>query len=179
MSYDFDTPVDRRNTNSLKWDVGENELPMRVADMDFPAAPEIRSAIEKRAAHGVFGCSILPDSWYEAYQNWRKTRHFQHRPEADHPGGKGADPDPVYNIFFHSILNNGRQVLACPLTYDGESHSVNFSAFERAVSDPQTSLFILYNPHNPEGKIWRPLPGWMHFAGSIVLWSFPTRSTVT
>ena len=45
MSYDFDTPVDRRNTNSLKWDVGENELPMQVADMDFPAAPEIRSAI--------------------------------------------------------------------------------------------------------------------------------------
>lgn len=75
MSYDFDTPVDRRNTNSLKWDVDENELPMRVADMDFPAAPEIRSAIEKRTAHGVFGCSILPDSWYEAYQNWWKTRH--------------------------------------------------------------------------------------------------------
>lgn len=75
MSYDFDTPVDRRNTNSLKWDVGENELPIRVADMDFPAAPEIRSAIEKRTAHGVFGCSILPDSWYEAYQNRWKTRH--------------------------------------------------------------------------------------------------------
>lgn len=43
--------------------------------MDFPAAQEIRSAIEKRAAHGVFGYSILPDSWYEAYQNWWKTSH--------------------------------------------------------------------------------------------------------
>ena len=55
MSYDFDTPVDRRNTYSLKWDVKENELPMWVADMDFQTAPEVREAIQNRAAHGVFG----------------------------------------------------------------------------------------------------------------------------
>ena len=35
MGYDFDTKTDRRNSNSLKWDVLENELPMWVADMDF------------------------------------------------------------------------------------------------------------------------------------------------
>ena len=66
MKYDFDTTVNRRNTNSLKWDVAENELPMWVADMDFQAAPEIREAISGRAAHGVFGYSILPDEWYQA-----------------------------------------------------------------------------------------------------------------
>ena len=55
MRYDFDTPVNRRNTNSMKWAVGEQELPMWVADMDFATAPAVREAIEKRAAHGVFG----------------------------------------------------------------------------------------------------------------------------
>ena len=53
--YDFDTPIDRTNTQSLKWDVAENELPMWVADMDFKTAPEIIEAVNKRAAHGVFG----------------------------------------------------------------------------------------------------------------------------
>lgn len=75
MNYDFDTPVNRRNTNSLKWDVAEGELPMWVADMDFPAAPEIRAAIEERAAHGVFGYSVIPDAWYQAYTGWWQRRN--------------------------------------------------------------------------------------------------------
>lgn len=60
MKYDFDTVVDRRNTNSMKWDVAKNVLPMWVADMDFTTAPEIRQAIEKRAAHGIFGYAVVP-----------------------------------------------------------------------------------------------------------------------
>ena len=67
MTYDFDSLVDRRNQGSLKWDVGEKELPMWVADMDFQAAPAIRAALEKRVAHGVFGYSVVPDEWYNAY----------------------------------------------------------------------------------------------------------------
>ena len=75
MTYDFDTPTERRNTNSLKWDVAEGELPMWVADMDFQTAPEIREAIMKRAEHGIFGYSVIPDAWYEAYIQWWKMRH--------------------------------------------------------------------------------------------------------
>lgn len=67
MPYDFDKPVDRRNTHSLKWDVKERELPMWVADMDFQTAPEIQTAIQERATHGVFGYSIVPEEWYQAY----------------------------------------------------------------------------------------------------------------
>lgn len=62
MTYDFDTPTERRNTNSLKWDVAQGELPMWVADMDFQTAPEIREAIMKRAEHGIFGYSVIPDA---------------------------------------------------------------------------------------------------------------------
>ena len=73
MNYDFDKPVNRRGTLSVKWDVAGNELPMWVADMDFETAPEIQDAIQKRAGHGAFGYTLIPDEWYESIQNWSET----------------------------------------------------------------------------------------------------------
>ena len=75
MKYDFSVITDRRRSDSLKWDVRENELPMWVADMDFPTAPAIRAALGKRVAHGVFGYSDIGDEWYKAYMGWWKSRH--------------------------------------------------------------------------------------------------------
>lgn len=63
MNYSFDIPINRRNTNSLKWNVAENELPMWVADMDFETAPEIKAAIATRAAHGIYGYTDMLDAW--------------------------------------------------------------------------------------------------------------------
>ncbi len=173
MKYDFDTPVDRRGTDSLKWDVGENELPMWVADMDFPAAPEIRAALQKRLDHGVFGYGDVPDAWYEAYIGWWKRRHGFTMKKEELIFCTGAVPaissmvrklttpnenavllTPVYNIFFNSIVNNGARALECPLKNDGGVYSVDFAALETALSDPQTTLMILCNPQNPVGKIW-------------------------
>ena len=173
MSYDFDTPVDRRNTYSLKWDVKENELPMWVADMDFQTAPEVREAIQNRAAHGVFGYSIVPEEWYQAYIRWWESRHG-FRMDAEWlifctgvvpaissivrklttPAEKVLVLTPVYNIFFNSILNNGRQVLESRLRYDGEAYSIDYEDLEAKLADPQTSMLIFCNPHNPVGKIW-------------------------
>ncbi len=62
MSYDFDRLTDRRGSNSLKWDVTERELPMWVADMDFETAPEITEALKKRAEHGIFGYTTVPEA---------------------------------------------------------------------------------------------------------------------
>ncbi|MCH5278194.1 MAG: pyridoxal phosphate-dependent aminotransferase [Christensenellaceae bacterium] len=173
MKYDFDTPIDRRNTNSLKWDIAENELPMWVADMDFKAAPEIQEAIQKRAAHGVFGYSIIPDDWHKAYAGWWQRRHsFTIQNDwlvfctgvvpaissvvrkLTTPAEKVLIQTPVYNIFFNSILNNGRQVLESSLKYSDGQYEIDFEDLERKLSDPQTSLMILCNPHNPVGKIW-------------------------
>ncbi|MDE6184726.1 MAG: cystathionine beta-lyase, partial [Lachnospiraceae bacterium] len=75
MTYDFDKIIDRRGTNSLKWDVLEGELPMWVADMEFQTAPEIRDAILKRAEHGIFGYSVIPQAWFDAYIKWWYRRH--------------------------------------------------------------------------------------------------------
>lgn len=171
--YDFDKEINRRNTGSLKWDVPEGELPMWVADMDFETAPAVKRALEKRVAHGVFGYSILPDAWYEAYQNWWSSRHGL-QIEKDWlvfctgvipalstavrklttPGEKVLIQTPVYNIFFNSIINNGRFVVESPLAYDGDRYTIDWEDLEQKLSDPQVSMMILCNPHNPVGNIW-------------------------
>ncbi|MGD1818110.1 MAG: MalY/PatB family protein [Pleomorphochaeta sp.] len=173
MKYDFDTIVDRRNTNSLKWDVKENELPMWVADMDFKTAPCAIESLNNRVNHGVFGYSIVPDSWYDAYIKWWKERHNFEIEKQWLIFSTGVVPaissivrklttvaenvviqSPVYNIFYNSIINNGRKVLESPLVYDDGKYSIDFEDLREKLSNPQTTLMILCNPHNPVGKIW-------------------------
>lgn len=173
MKYDFDTPVNRRNTDSLKWDVGDNELPMWVADMDFKTAPEITDAIIRRAEHGIFGYTIVPDEWADAYIEWWDKRHgfkidrdwlifctgvvpaiSSAVRKLTTPAEKVVVMTPCYNIFFNSIYNNGRNIYPSPLSYDGLNYSVDFEDLETKLSDPQTTLMILCNPQNPVGKIW-------------------------
>ena len=173
MKYDFDTVIDRKNTASLKWDVKENELPMWVADMDFRAAPEIIEAVTKRVEHGVYGYSVIGDEWYEAYINWWSKRHGLTMEKDDlifctgvvpaissvvrkltTPAEKVLIQTPVYGVFWNCILNNGRQVIENPLSYDWHEYAIDFKDLEEKLSDPQTTLMILCNPHNPVGKIW-------------------------
>ena len=75
MTYDFDALTDRSGTYSLKWEEAGDALPMWVADMDFQTAPPIREAMRRRLDHGVFGYSIVPDEWTDAYIGWWRDRH--------------------------------------------------------------------------------------------------------
>lgn len=178
--FDFDTPVDRSGTGSLKWDVAPGELPMWVADMDFKTAPAVAEALRARVGHGVFGYSIVPDAWADAVCGWWRERHGLAIDPASLVFCTGVVPaissivrkltttaenvliqTPVYNIFFNSILNNGRRVLESPLVYDpgasGDAdgaYRIDFDDLERKLADPQTTLMVLCNPHNPVGKIW-------------------------
>lgn len=173
MDFQFDESVDRRNTGSMKWDVAKGELPMWVADMDFRTAPGIIEKITERATQGVFGYTVVTDEWYQSYQTWWKKRHdFEIRKEwlvfctgvvpaissivrkVTTVGENVVVLTPVYNIFFNSILNNGRNVLDSRLKYDGSRYQIDLDDLEEKLSDPQTTLFILCNPHNPVGKIW-------------------------
>lgn len=173
MKYNFDEPTDRTGIASLKWDVEAGELPMWVADMDFMAAPEIRSAMQKRLDNGTFGYSIVPQEWNLAYKNWWANRHDFEMEEdwlifctgvvpaissivrkLTTPNENVLIQTPVYNIFFNSIQNNGCRVLESPLVYENGEYSIDFLDLEEKLSNPQTSLMILCNPHNPIGKIW-------------------------
>ena len=173
MKYDFDTMTDRRGVGSLKWDVPERELPMWVADMDFETAPEIIEALKNRVEHGIFGYSVVTEDWYEAYRSWWSRRHHLEMEKDWLIFCTGVVPaissavrklttvgenvlvqTPVYNIFFNSIRNNGRNILESPLVYRDGEYSVDFGDLEEKLANPQTTLMLLCNPHNPVGKIW-------------------------
>lgn len=171
--YNFDKVIDRRGIYSLKWDVKDNELPMWVADMDFELCTEILDSIKKRLEKPTFGYNIIPDEWYDAYIDWWKNNHgFELKKEwlmfsagvvpsissivrrLTLPAEKVLVQTPVYNIFFNSIYNNGRYILESPLVYSDGEYRIDFDDLEEKLSDPQTTLMILCNPHNPVGKIW-------------------------
>ena len=173
MKYDFDTVWDRSRTNSYKWDLKEKELPMWVADMDFKTAPEIIQAMEERASHGIFGYTVVPEEWYQAYQDWwRERHHFVIEKEwlmfctgvvpaissivrkMTTAGENVLVQTPVYNIFFNSIVNNGRNILENELVYENGEYHMDFEDLEKKLSNPQTTLMLLCNPQNPAGKIW-------------------------
>lgn len=171
--YDFDKLTDRSGTLSYKWDVKPGELPMWVADMDFEVASPIKRAILDRAEHGIFGYTATPDAYFEAISAYWERRHGYRIP-TEHmiysngvvaaissivrklttPAENVLIQAPVYNIFYNSILNNGRNVLSSDLIYDGSEYSVDFDDLEKKLALPQTSLMILCNPHNPVGRIW-------------------------
>ncbi|MDO4288192.1 MAG: MalY/PatB family protein [Eubacterium sp.] len=173
MQSRFDETIDRRHTGSMKWEVAEGELPMWVADMDFQTAPEVTEAICKRAAQGVFGYTLITEEWYQAYQSWWQSRHgFDIKKEwlifstgvvpaissvvrkLTTVAEKVVVLTPVYNIFFNSIVNNGRNVLESRLVYDHGSYTIDFEDLEAKLADPQTTMMILCNPHNPIGILW-------------------------
>lgn len=172
-NYDFGNAPDRRGTYSEKWDVEEGELPMWVADMDFRIAPEIEDALDRRLHEGVLGYTQVPKEWSEAYMSWWGRRHGLKMAKEELVYSRGVIPTisssvrrltapnenvvlltPVYNIFYNCVENNGRRVLECPLVLEDGKYVIDFADLEGKLSDPQTSMMIVCNPHNPVGRIW-------------------------
>ena len=174
MDYNFNERIDRSNTNSLKWEMlPEDGNPMWVADMDFQTAPAIRKAVEERAAHGVFGYSILPEEWAASYRSWWKNRYGLAIEKEwltvalgvipaintairrfTMPAEKILVQTPVYNMFFHCIRSNGRQVLENELIYEDGLYRMDFDDLERKLADPLCTMMLLCSPQNPTGTIW-------------------------
>ena len=172
-SFDFDKVIDRHNTLSLKWDVADGELPMWVADMDFETAPCIVEALKKRVERSIFGYGIIPEEWYAVYMDWWGKHHgFDIEKEwliftpgvipaistavrkFTTPAEKVIVQTPVYDIFFNSIINNGRRISENPLIYNEGTYSMDFDDLEKKMSDPLATMLLLCNPQNPAGKIW-------------------------
>lgn len=172
---DFDQTIDRFNTNSYKWNIAKEELPMWVADMDFQTAPAIIEAISRRTAHGIFGYNTVPPEFNQSIVNWWERRHGVKLVEEWIMYCTGIVPaissivrkltkvgdnvlifSPVYNIFYNSIVNNHRTVLSSDLCYESGEYEIDFVDLEEKLADENTTLMIFCNPHNPIGKIWEP-----------------------
>lgn len=176
MNYDFDKIITRRGTNSYKWDELKDSdiIPMWVADMDFQTAPCIIEALQRRVEHGIFGYTLVPSSYYDAVIGWFNRRHQWQIDRSwilytsgvvpalsaiikalTQPKDKVLIQSPVYNCFFSSIKNNGCEAVESPLVYQKNTYYVDWNDFEAKLSDPLVKLFILCNPHNPAGRVWK------------------------
>lgn len=174
--YNFDEIIERRGTNCVKWDESPSAdtIPLWVADMDFRVAPAIQEALQRRVEHGVFGYNIVPESYYQAVISWFQRRHQWTIRREDilyttavvpamsvvikaltMPGEKVLILSPAYNCFFSSIRNNGCEVLESPLKRVDDTFEVDWQDFEAKCADEKTTLFLLCNPHNPCGRVWK------------------------
>ena len=170
--FDFDTPVDRRNTASTKWDKykGREVLPLWVADMDFRSPPAVTRALRDRADHAVFGYTGPPEELVEVVLA-RLAKRYGWNVERESllwlPGlvtglnvvcrAVGEDGDavvtavPVYPPFLTAPKNSRRELVTVPLARAGERWEFDLERFEASIA-PSTRLFLLCNPHNPVGR---------------------------
>lgn len=178
--YNFDQPIDRTNTGSIKYDARElifgkkDIIPLWVADMDFEVAPEIAQAIQERAGHKIFGYTRRSHEYYEIIQNWLLRRYnwqvntaaISYSPGVvsalalsllafTRPGDKVIVQSPVYFPFFTTIEQNGRRILNNQLQESDRTYTMDFEKLEKQI-DAQTRMMFLSNPHNPVSRAWRP-----------------------
>ncbi len=172
--FNFDTPIDRYHTASLKWDRYRDRdiIPMWVADMDFQSPPAVIEALGSRVEHGVFGYGIVPETLTEMICEMLAGRYGWHI-EAEHlvwlPGlvcglnvacrSVGEEHDdvmtmvPIYPPFLTAPQNSGRRLITVPLaTHDGR-WIIDFDALEKSIT-ARTRLLLLCNPHNPVGRAY-------------------------
>lgn len=175
--FNFDAPVDRRNTRSVKWDEESADvLPLWVADMDFATAPCVQNAVMKRAMHPCYGYTLVPDDYYQAIISWFWERHEWHIRREEILYTIGVVPaiaatlkamtqvgdnvvmlTPIYNCFFSCVRNAGCQSVNVPLIASARTrieYTVDWDKLEVALAMEKSTVLLLCNPHNPVGRIW-------------------------
>ncbi|RTL49252.1 MAG: putative C-S lyase [Rhodocyclaceae bacterium] len=175
MSFDFDTPIDRRGSDSLKWSryAGRDVVPLWVADMDFAAPPAVLDALHHRIDHGVFGYAKAWPSLMEAVQDHLQGEYgWQIEPSwivwipgvvaafnvaCRAVGGTGAGvftTTPVYPPFLTAPEHSGRHLVTLPLVRNGRRWQWDFAATDKALAESRARLWLLCHPHNPVGRVW-------------------------
>ena len=179
MQYDFDTPIDRTHTWSIKHDFkkengkADDILPLWVADMDFRSPDSVVEALKKAVDHGIFGYSRADESYFDAVAAWyQKRHHLTLQPEwmtctpgivfalsiavraFTQEGDAVLIQPPDYHPFSRAILRNKRTLVENPLVLKDGHYEMDLEDLEQKVLDEHVKLMILCNPHNPVGRVW-------------------------
>jgi len=182
MDYDFDTIIDRHNSDCIKFDFTaerhrpDDVLSYWVADMDFPTAPELTSAIIERASSGIFGYTDVKPHYEKAVSAWY-TKRFGYTPKEQSlvvtpgvvfaiaaaiyaftkPGDGVLIQNPVYYPFAETVQAQGRTLVTNDLVNKDDSgyYEIDFKDFERKIKENNVRLFLLCSPHNPVGRVWK------------------------
>lgn len=177
---DFDTPINRYGSHSVKWDSMEalfgvpasDGLAMWVADMDFRPPAVVQAALEQMTAHGIYGYFGEDGEYLDAIRWWMQTRHGW-AVERDQiftthglvngtslclqaftqPGDRIVLTTPVYHAFARVIKASGREVAEMPLTNADNRYEMDFALWDGMMTGRET-MMILCSPHNPGGRVW-------------------------
>ena len=172
--------VDRKNTNSLKWDAldvryGDQDLiSMWVADMEIKSPKEIIEALKNRCEHGVFGYSYASDEYYSALISWLKENHNFNIEKDWIRFSQGVVTaiycfiniftkindsvlilTPVYYPFHNAVKDNNRKLITSDLINNNGYFTINYEDVEKKIIENDVKLFIQCSPHNPAGRVWK------------------------
>lgn len=177
MTYDFDELIDRRHTDSVKWDGmknvwGRDDLTaMWVADMDFRTPPFVMNALRQRLEHEVLGYAMPCEGWDTTICHWLQKRHqWEIRPDwltfvpgivrgqafallcFTNPGDRVLVMTPVYHPFFLVTERLKREAVRSPLDLRDGHYHINFDRLRHDLQG--CKALVLCNPHNPGGRVW-------------------------
>lgn len=178
MRYNFDNPVSRQGTSSVKYDRREEVfgkediIPMWVADMDFRPPPAVTGAIRKRARHEILGYSVRRQEYFDSIIRWHSRRYnWDINPESilfspgvvpalniatlafTKPGETIIVQPPVYFPFFTAVTDHGRRLTTNRLIFSEGRYRFNTDQLREQCRNGAKMLF-LSNPHNPVGRVW-------------------------
>ncbi len=180
MTFDFDQPIDRRNTHSHKWDNMEHlfgvsnadGIPMWVADMDFRPPPAVNAALAaavKLGVHGYFGDErehkAAIASWMQSRHGWTVEPRWITSVHGvasgialclkafTNPGDGIILFTPVYHAFARVIKANGREVVESPMPVVDGRFTMDLATLAAQLNGRERSI-ILCSPHNPGGTVW-------------------------
>ncbi len=167
----FDTPIDRRGSDSFKWGkyAGRDILPLWVADMDFAAPPAVLAALHRRIEHGVFGYGgPWPSLTESVLAHLQGEYGWSIEPEwlVWLPGlvtglnvacravdGEVLTATPIYPPFLSAPHFSGRKLNRVDLALDNNRWQWDMAAVQQATT-AATRLFLFCHPHNPVGRCW-------------------------
>ena len=177
--YDFNIPVDRHGTSSIKWDRAKGKfhtdkdiIPLWIADVDFESPKEVKEAIVRRAEHGVYGYTFAMGDYLESVAGWYR-REYGLDVKAEwvcptygvvtalyfsllaltKPGDAVMVNTPIYDPFYAIVRNTGRTLVESPLIHEDDSYRLDFEDMEEKMRQG-VKLLIFCNPHNPTGRVW-------------------------
>ena len=175
----FNRPTQRKNTNSVKWDLiklqeyPEDTIPLWVADMDFQTDAHVIEALQQKIDHQIFGYHLPVDGYQQAVVDWCKTRHNADLSEATMINTFGVvngvatsifaltNPkdhilifEPVYHPFKRLIEENDRITTISNLVFNENQYTMNFEEVKRLIELDDVKMLILCSPHNPVGRVW-------------------------
>lgn len=176
---DFNVEINRKNTNSSKYDsaslmhVPEGLLPLWVADMDFRVPDPVSEALKERVEHGIFGYSFAGKEYYSAVTKWFADHYnFTIDPgwivctpgvvyalctsvrAFTEPGDSVMLNRPVYYPFSNAVNDNGRRLVNAPLIYKDGAYTLDFPLIEKLIREENVKLYLFCSPHNPVGRVW-------------------------